>query len=204
MSYKDARGHTVPAGTDQASRQSLLDLSLSIPSIPTCTSASAATQHVTRLAAAGVTASAADPVLVWRTDLQQLVSWDGTAWTICTPGAYAATTVSGAGSWSGSRLWLRRTGILVMCWGVLKPNTGNVPASRVTDVLVVPGGWRPSASVYGTLGFLQLAATLYVHGATPPVAGGAVVEVSHTNGNVHVRSPQTATAIKVSGVWSTA
>ena len=60
MSTTDARGHTVPEGTDPAARQSLLDLSLSIPSIRARPSA---------------------PAYVYRTDLNALAVWDGTSWT---------------------------------------------------------------------------------------------------------------------------
>ena len=82
MSTKDVRGHTVPTGTDPASRQSLLSLSLSIPSIRSVASLSAATQHVNLLAAAGVVASADSPVYVMRTDLGALTWWDGTRWNL--------------------------------------------------------------------------------------------------------------------------
>lgn len=81
MSTTDARGHTVPEGTDPAARQSLLDLSMSIPSIRALPSAAAATQHVQALAAAGQAPSAEAPAYVYRTDLSALAVWDGTSWT---------------------------------------------------------------------------------------------------------------------------
>mgnify|MGYP000849959545 CR=1 FL=1 len=78
MSTTDARGHTVPEGTDPAARQSLLDLSLSIPSIRACVSATAAAQYVQDLAAAGVPATPDKPALVLVDGIVQ--AWDGANW----------------------------------------------------------------------------------------------------------------------------
>lgn len=80
MSYIDQRGHRVPSPTDPAQRQDLLALSLSIPSYKACASETAAAQYVSALAAAGLVASAAQPVYVWRTDLNAVRVWDGRAW----------------------------------------------------------------------------------------------------------------------------
>ena len=80
MPTTDARGHKVPTGTDQARRQSLLDLSLSIPSIRTAKTQTEATQYVSALAASGVAVSPESPAFVNRTDLGVIMSWDGTSW----------------------------------------------------------------------------------------------------------------------------
>lgn len=80
MSYLDQRGHRVPSPTDPAQRQDLLALSLSIPSYKACASETAAAQYVSALAAVGLVASAAQPVYVWRTDLNAVRVWDGRAW----------------------------------------------------------------------------------------------------------------------------
>lgn len=80
MTIRDARGHTVPTGSDAARRQSLLDLSLSIPSIRSVASESEASQYVAQLRAAGITASDRDPAFVWRRDLGVLQVWNGTVW----------------------------------------------------------------------------------------------------------------------------
>lgn len=80
MPSKDIRGHKVPSGTDPAARQSILDLSLSVPSVKTCASEAAANQHVSALAAAGVRATASEPVYVWRSDLSSMLVWDGRKW----------------------------------------------------------------------------------------------------------------------------
>lgn len=78
MSYLDARGHRVPSGTDLASRQSLLDLSLSIGDIKTVSSQSAAQTYVNGLKSAGVTASADNCIYV---DVSgTLRRWNGTRW----------------------------------------------------------------------------------------------------------------------------
>lgn len=80
MSTQDARGHTVPEGSDPAARQSILDLSLSIPSVRTCSSQAEAVQHVDALKNAGITATAASPIFVFRSDLATLYWWDGQRW----------------------------------------------------------------------------------------------------------------------------
>lgn len=80
MSTTDARGHKVPEGTDPAARQSLLDLSLSIPSIVAVTSQTAAARYVAALAAAGVPVSEEHPVYVWRSDISAMLVWDGVKW----------------------------------------------------------------------------------------------------------------------------
>jgi len=80
MSTTDARGHKVPEGTDPAARQSLLDLSLSIPSIIAVTSQTAAARYVAALAAAGVPVSEEHPVYIWRSDISAMLVWDGVKW----------------------------------------------------------------------------------------------------------------------------
>lgn len=80
MSTTDVRGHKVPEGTDPAARQSLLDLSLSIPSIIAVTSQTAAARYVAALAAAGVPVSEEHPAYVWRSDISAMLVWDGTKW----------------------------------------------------------------------------------------------------------------------------
>ena len=80
MSTTDARGHTVPEGTDPAARQSLLDLSLSIPSVAAAASETAANRHVQALIQAGVAVDGDHPVHVYRSDLGAIMTWNGTAW----------------------------------------------------------------------------------------------------------------------------
>lgn len=95
MPTTDARGHTVPLGTDAAARQSLLDLSLSIPSIVAAASATEAAQYVQALADAGAPSpSAARPAFVMRTDLGMLTAWDGSAWIRLGGGKLSGTTTT--------------------------------------------------------------------------------------------------------------
>ena len=81
----DARGHTVPTGSDFAQRKSLTDLSLSIPSIKSVASKAAATLYLATLSDAGITPSVANPVWAWRSDTQALMRHDGAAWTRISP-----------------------------------------------------------------------------------------------------------------------
>ena len=81
----DARGHTVPTGSDFAQRKSITDLSLSVPSIKSCASLSAATLHLTDLANKSIKPSVAAPVYVYRSDLNALMVHDGATWTRISP-----------------------------------------------------------------------------------------------------------------------
>ena len=92
----DARGHTVPSGNDFAQRKSLTDLSLSIPSIETCSSPSAANLYLSLLADAGIIPTAADPAFVYRTDLEALTIHDGSGWSRLASKVGAANAVSGS------------------------------------------------------------------------------------------------------------
>ena len=76
----DVRGHLVPNGSEPASRQSLLELSRSVPSVKACASEAAAIQHVNALKTAGVKITEDSPVFVWRTDIKALLVWDGLRW----------------------------------------------------------------------------------------------------------------------------
>lgn len=64
----DVRGHTVPAANDHPSRAALIALALSVKDPIVVASASARATKVADLAAAGVTASAANPIFFWRQD----------------------------------------------------------------------------------------------------------------------------------------
>lgn len=78
MPTTDIRGHKVPLATDLASRQSLLDLSLSIGDIKTVTSQTAAQTYVNSLKSAGVSISADSPVYVNVDGV--LRAWNGVSW----------------------------------------------------------------------------------------------------------------------------
>ncbi len=73
----DARGHTVPTGSDFAARKSITDLSLSIPSIYSAASQSAADLYRTSLPTPPTVAA---PCYVWRSDLSGIQVHDGSGW----------------------------------------------------------------------------------------------------------------------------
>lgn len=81
MSYIDQRGHRVPSPTDPAQRADLTALSLSIPSIKTVASETAAAQYIAALQGAGVRMTDSDPAFVYRQDQGSLQAWNGRAWT---------------------------------------------------------------------------------------------------------------------------
>lgn len=81
MSYIDQRGHRVPSPTDPAQRADLTALSLSIPSIKTVVSETAAAQYIAALQGAGVRMTDSDPAFVYRQDQGSLQAWNGRAWT---------------------------------------------------------------------------------------------------------------------------
>jgi hypothetical protein len=89
----DARGHTIPSGSDYATRKSITDLALTVKDIQTCASESAATLLLTDLtdalsAASLPPISAENPLTVVRTDLGIIQQHDGTAWRNLTQGLY--------------------------------------------------------------------------------------------------------------------
>lgn len=95
----DARGHTVPTGSDFSQRKSLTDLSLSIGDIKTCASEAAANLYISDLTAALSAAglppiSAANPAYVARADTGgELWMHDGTRWTLIAKAVPPATTL---------------------------------------------------------------------------------------------------------------
>lgn len=199
----DARGHTVPTGSDFAARKSLTDLSLSISDIPARASSAAMGLLISDLAGAGITPSASEPIYCYRTDLAALLATaDGSTWTQLTPGVcdLAGTRVPGVSSWSASSLNLFRLGPIVFCEGIIK-TSGTISAGTATNssILVVPTGWIPSPDLYGTA-FAASIAT-WVNGATYPYAADSTLIVSTANGNVSMNVARTATEMRVSCHW---
>lgn len=82
MPTTDARRHTIPLGSDQARRQSLLDLSLSISDIRGVSSQADADQYVASLGPAGAYVDSLHPVYVWRADREEIQIWTGDRWVI--------------------------------------------------------------------------------------------------------------------------
>ena len=77
MSYIDQRGHRVPSPTDPAQRADLTALSLSIPSIRTVVSETAAAQYVASLQGAGVRITETNPAFVYQVDTGNIRAWNG-------------------------------------------------------------------------------------------------------------------------------
>lgn len=113
MASIDARGHTIPTGTDAPDAPgALADLSLSIRDVIQVDNTTARGAVVSALTAAGQGPSATNPVYVHRTDAppgrELEVSKDGTTWTTIAAGGSVAMT--------GSEV-------------VITPSAANVPTS---------------------------------------------------------------------------
>ena len=199
MSTTDARGHKFPEGTDPAARQSLLDLSLSIPSIRARPSAATATQHVQALAAAGQAPSAEAPAYVYRTDLGALTIWDGGTWRSIS--AIANGQVAPLSGWTGKTvLLLARLGRVVTMAGTIARSGFEVITPVQYEIGTIPAGFRPSAAML-TLGTtLYLSAVSYVHGGTP--AADAIVQVRPA-GDIWVRPARASSSVTVNASWIT-
>lgn len=164
MSTTDARGHTVPLGSDAPRRQTLLDLSLSIPSVKTCPSLAAANQHVEALRNAGVDASDSSVILVWRTDLAVITAWNGKTWAQVAP-PITSTSVSGVAQYSPSSLRMTKNQGLVTLTGVITTTSHVIAAGWRTDIAVTPAGYRPK-QIGGAGAPATSPAVSYVHGAS--------------------------------------
>lgn len=108
----DARGHTVPTGRDFAARKSLTDLSLSIPSMRSCTSQSAVDLYLSALADAGITPSVDHPVYVYRSDLQDSFVYSGGAPVRMGGLDVDWTGAVGLGGWGGNPQFCVRKGVV--------------------------------------------------------------------------------------------
>ena len=181
----DARGHTVPAGSDFAQRKSLTDLSLSIPSIKSVASEAAATLHLVALSDAGITPSVANPVWAWRSDTQALMRHDGAAWEWVTPRDTGWVDVPCVAS--NSTVQARRVGDRVSLRGDLY-NTSNAPISgnSITGVLgTLPDMFRAPKSQW-TL------CNSWVAGLPPtsPAYGRPMGLIVYQNGQLLLQNPQ--------------
>lgn len=197
MSTTDARGHTVPLGSDAPRRQTLLDLSLSIPSVRTCTSLAAANQHVAALRNAGVTASDSSVILVWRTDLAVITAWNGKTWSQVAPPTTTATA-SGVAQYSPSALVMTKNQGVVTLTGVITTTNHVIDAGWRTDIAVTPTGYRPK-QIGGAGAPATSPAVSYVHGApgTDLYRPDSAVTIA-PNGNLSVYVGRRATELFVS------
>lgn len=197
----DARGHTVPTGSDFAARKSLTDLSLSISDIPARASAAAMGLLISDLAGAGVAPSASRPVYCYRSDVGTLyATTDGSTWTQVTPGVCNAGSVSPVSSWSPSSLTLRRVGDLVFCDGRLLKASGTISSGRNDNIAVIPAGWLPSADIYTSAGWSGPVSE-WVSGATNPLLANSTMYISTSSGNVGLYVDRTSTEMRVSCHW---
>ena len=181
----DARGHTVPTGSDFAQRKSLTDLSLSIPSIKSVASEAAATLYLATLSDAGITPSVANPVWAWRSDTQALMRHDGTAWEWVTPRDTGWVDVPCVAS--NSTVQARRVGDRVSLRGDLY-NAQNAPigGNSITGVLgTLPELFRAPKSQW-TL------CNSWVAGlpSTSPAYGRPMGLTVYQNGELLLQNPQ--------------
>ena len=198
MSTADARGHRVPSGTDQASRQALLDLSLSIPSIKTVASQAARDLHVQALAAVGAGASPESPVFVYRTDIGVIQAWNGTSWRTVEP-PRETVQLSLSSGWNESRLSLSRVGGVAALMGTVV-RTGYEPITASWyQIGTIPSGWRPSQELAPLGANLVFPAASIVNGGT--TLSDSLVRITTNTGALWVSPNRTVTAIMMSVTW---
>lgn len=142
MSYIDQRGHRVPSPTDPAQRTDITALSLSIPSIRTVVSETAAAQYVAALQGAGVQSTETDPAFVYRLDTGNIQSWDGRVWADVTGKNYPWETLPmstgwGVGGGHTPRICMRG-GVVYLSGAVITAGGSH------EDILTIPSKFRPS------------------------------------------------------------
>lgn len=142
MSYIDQRGHRVPSPTDPAQRADITALSLSIPSIRTVVSETAAAQYVAALQGAGVQSTETDPAFVYRLDTGNIQSWDGRVWADVTGKNYPWETLPmstgwGVGGGHTPRICMRG-GVVYLSGAVITAGGSH------EDILTIPSKFRPS------------------------------------------------------------
>ena len=151
----DARGHTVPTGSDFAQRKSLTDLSLSIGDIKTCASEAAANLYVAdvtaALSAAGLPPiSAENPVYVSRSDLGgAFYRHDGSAW-MALGDVDVSAGIVGTGSWTVTPTFARRNGRLItLAAKISVASTAQFGAWQEGQIGTIPAGIRPANDTNG-------------------------------------------------------
>lgn len=198
MSTADARGHRIPSGTDQASRQALLDLSLSIPSIKAVASQAAGDLHVQALAAVGVNASPESPVFTYRTDIGVIQAWNGSSWRTVEPPRLTDSPTMSSG-WSNSKLTMSRAGGIVTLTGTAA-RTGYEPITAAWyQIGTIPSGWRPSQELAPLGANLVFPAVSIVQGGT--TLNDSLVRITANTGALWVSPNRTVTAITMSVTW---
>ena len=149
----------------------------------------------------GLQPSPNDPLLVWRTDTGVLAAYDGTSWTLLTPGMAInePVRIPMVGSYTASSLTMVRHGNVVFCDGYISPGTGTISQGARNNIGVCPAGWRPSSDVYGN-SFADNAVS-WINGSGSPYQGVSAIYINPSNGNVSVQAGVASTQIIVSSHW---
>lgn len=142
MSYIDQRGHRVPYPTDPAQRADLTALSLSIPSIRTVVSETAAAQYVAALQGAGVQSTETNPAFVYRLDTGNIQAWNGRDWSDVTGKNYQWETLPMSSGWGVGgghtpRICMRG-GVVYLSGAVITAGGSH------EDILTIPPKFRPA------------------------------------------------------------
>lgn len=142
MSYIDQRGHRVPSPTDPAQRADLAALSLSIPSIRTVVSETAAAQYVAALQGAGVQSTETNPAFVYRLDTGNIQAWNGRDWLDVTGKNYQWETLPMSSGWGVGgghtpRICMRG-GVVYLSGAVITAGGSH------EDILTIPPKFRPA------------------------------------------------------------
>lgn len=142
MSYIDQRGHRVPSPNDPAQRADLTALSLSIPSIRTVISETAAAQYVAALQGAGVRITETDPAFVYQVDTGNIRAWNGREWAEVTGKNYPWETLPMSPNWG---IGGGHTPRICMRGGVVCISGAVITAGGDHEnILTIPQKFRPS------------------------------------------------------------
>lgn len=113
----------------------------------------------------------------------------------------ARTTAGETSQWANSNLHLVRIGKLVHAVGTIR-NATHATAGIHTNILVIPAGYRPAATLYGDV--CAIPAVSYTAGAGTPYATDIAVSISTGSGNVSMRCERNTTWAIVSASWAVA
>lgn len=200
MPFELATQTQLPLGTEQfMSRDPARLVGMTANQLPRFSSRSDAQTFVDSMRTQGFPATVSRPLLVYRTDIGQVETYDGNTWATITPGISAKAQTTFVAQYSRSTLSLSRVGNLVYFGGVITSTAGTIQAGYYTDIGVIPGGWRPSAAVYGG-GFVTSLAR-FVNGATPPFYADSTMWIHTATGNVNVRVQAASSDLRVSAQW---
>lgn len=142
MSYIDQRGHRVPSPTDPAQRADLTALSLSIPSIRTVVSETAAARYVAALQGAGIQITETDPAFVYRLDTRNIQAWNGREWSDVTGRNLPWQPLPVSSGWAvagGHTPMVCMRGGVVQISGAVVSNGGDQD-----NILTIPDQFRPA------------------------------------------------------------